>query len=101
MTVRKTEWQRTIERKLGDHEKKLSEQEKANAVYAALQQEQRKHLDERFSRVQDNVNQIKKDLTSDVTEIKSGINKVLWAFGAAIIIAIVQFVLAGGLKIPV
>lgn len=100
MTVRgRTEWQKFVDDKLKDHDKRLSEQEKANAVYQALQEEQRKHLNDRFNRIQDNINQTKADLIEDVSTIKTGINKILIAVLVAIALAFVQFVIKGGLNI--
>lgn len=100
MTVRgRTEWQKLVDDKLKDHDKRLTEAEKEQAVYKALSEEQRKFVMDRFNRVQDNINQTKTDLTSEITGIKSGINKVLWAIGAAVVLAVVQFIMAGGLKL--
>lgn len=101
MTVRgRTEWQRLVDDKLKDHDQRLTMAEKEQAVYQALSEEQRKFVLDRFNRVQDNISQTRTDLTKEVTSIKSGINKVLWAIGLAIAVAFVQFLLAGGIKVP-
>ena|SRR5687768_6619784 len=100
MTIRgKTEWQKLVDEKLKDHEKRLGDYEKEQAVYKALAEEQRRHINERFNRVQDNVTQTKADLTKDLTSIKSGINKVTWLIVAVFIAGVAQFVLKGGLNI--
>lgn len=96
----RTEWQRLVDRKLGDHEKRLSEAEKEQAVYRAISEEQQKFVTDRFNRVQDNINSVRTELTQDISKINSGINRVLWAVGLAILAAFVQFILAGGIKVP-
>lgn len=101
MTVRgRTEWQKFVDDRLRDHDKRLTETEKGQAVFAALNEEQRKYINDRFNRIQDNVTQTKTDLTKEFSSIKSGISKVLWAIGLAVVLAIVQFLLAGGVKLP-
>ena len=95
----RTEWQKLVDDKLNDHDRRLTEHEKENAVYRALQDEQRQHLNNRFDRLQDNINNTKTDLTAQVNTIKSGINRVLWAIGIAVALAIVQWILAGGLTV--
>lgn len=100
MTARgRTEWQKLVDAKLSDHDKRLTEAEKEQAVYKALAEEQREFVMDRFNRVQDNINQTKTDLTEDISSIKSGINRVLWVVGGAIVLAFVQWLLAGGLTI--
>lgn len=54
----------------------------------AVQAEQQKHMDARFDR-----------LEKDNNEIKAGLMKVAWTFGAAIIVAVAAFVVSGGLKV--
>lgn len=101
MTVRgRTEWQKLVDDKLKDHDRRLTEAEKEQAVYMALSEEQRKFVMDRFNRVQDNINSTRQDLTHDITSIKTGINRVLWAVGLAILAAFVQFILAGGIQVP-
>lgn len=95
----RTEWQRFVDATLQEHDKRLTEAEKEYAVYKALQEEQRKYLNDRFNRMQDNINQTRADLTTDVTAIKSGINRILWAVGLAMLAGLLQFVLNGGLKV--
>lgn len=85
---------------MGDHEKRLTDAEKEHAVYKAVAEEQQKFVMDRFNRIQDNIAQTRAELTSDIAKINSNINKVLWAIGAAVILAFVQFVIAGGLKLP-
>jgi len=97
---RKTEWQLLVDRKLGDHEKRLSDAEKEHAVYKAVAAEQQKFVMDRFNRIQDNIAETRNELTSDISKINSNINKVLWAIGAAVILAFVQFVVSGGLRLP-
>lgn len=99
-TVRgRTEWQKLVDNKLYDHDKRLTQAEKEQAVYKALADEQQKFVMDRFNRIQDNINQTKTDLTKDITSIKSGINRVLWIAGGAIVLAVIQWLLAGGLTI--
>ena len=99
-TVRgRTEWQKFVDAKLTDHDKRLTAQEKANAVYQALQEEQRKYLNDRFNRTQDNINNTKADLSNEIMSIKSGVNRMLWIVGGAVALGIVQWVLAGGLTV--
>jgi uncharacterized protein YpuA (DUF1002 family) len=101
MTVRgRTEWQKLVDDKLKDHDRRLTEAEKEQAVYMALSEEQRKFVMDRFNRVQDNINSTRQDLTHDITSIKAGINRVLWAVGLAILAAFVQFILSGGIRVP-
>jgi hypothetical protein len=97
MVDNRTEWEKLVNTRLSDHEQRLTEHEKEQAVYKALADEQRFHLNERFNRVQDNITQTKKDLTEDIASIKSGINRVTWAVGFAILAGITQFILRGGL----
>lgn len=99
-TVRgRTEWQKFVDNKLHDHDKRLTQAEKEQAVYKALADEQQKFVMDRFNRIQDNINQTKSDLTKDITSIKSGINRMLWVVGGAVVLAIIQWLLAGGLTI--
>lgn len=95
----RTDWQKFVDSKLADHDKRLTEAEKEQAVYRALAQEQREFVMDRFNRVQDNINQTKKDLTDDVATIRSGINRVLWIVGGAIVLGITNWVLSGGLTV--
>lgn len=98
MTVRgKTEWQKLVDEKLRDHDKRLTDFEKEQAVYQALAEEQRKQINDRFNRVQDNVTQTRTDLTKETTSIKSGINKVAWLVIAVFIAGVAQFIMKGGL----
>lgn len=99
MVHERTEWQKFVDAKLSDHDKRLTEQEKANAVYQVLQEEQRKYLNDRFNRTQDNINSTKKDLTDQITSIRSGINKMLWIVGGAVVLAVIQWILSGGLTV--
>lgn len=107
----RTEWQKQVDAILKGLDKRMTEFETQNAVYRALQDEQRKQLDDRFARVQDNitntnkelsakVDSVKASLTADFSTIKSAINKVLTAVLIAIMIAFVNYALQGGLKIP-
>lgn len=85
---------------MGDHEKRLTDAEKEHAVYKAVADEQQKFVMDRFNRIQDIIAQTRAELTSDIAKINSNINKVLWAIGAAVILAFVQFIVAGGLRLP-
>ncbi len=96
-TDSRTEWEKLVNSRLTDHEQRLTEHEKEQAVYKALASEQRYHLNERFNRVQDNITQTRKDLSEDIASIKSGINRVTWAVGLAILAVVMQFILRGGL----
>lgn len=100
-----SEWQRSIEQTLDNHEKRLSDAEKESAVYKALQAEQARNLSDRFNRVQDNINDSRKaseiasaGLGNEIKAIKADIKKVLMAVVVAIALAFVQFVINGGLK---
>lgn len=104
-TRAQSEWQRSIEQTLDNHEKRLSDAEKESAVYKALQAEQARNLSDRFNRVQDNINDSRKaseiasaGLGSEIKAIKADIKKVLMAVVVAIALAFVQFVINGGLK---
>lgn len=89
MTVESnTAWKNNIDNIIAEHTERLTKFERDHAVSNAVQEEQRKHLDSRLNRIQDNIN-----------NINVGINKVLWAIGLAVMLALVQFVLAGGLKL--
>lgn len=83
---------RQIEERLNGHEKSI-------AIYEVLYQEQRKHIDERFNRMQTEIAQIKTDLNKDVSSVKSAINRVLFAVITAVVLAFVQFVIKGGLNV--
>lgn len=95
----RTEWQKLVDAKLDDHERRLNEHEKATAVFQALQEEQRKYLNDKFSRLQDNITQTKADLMKDVHSIKSAVNRVVLMIVSAVVLAIVNFIINGGLKI--
>lgn len=100
MTVRgRTEWQKLVDAKLNDHERRLNEHEKTSAVFQALQEEQRKYLNDKFNRVQDNITQTKADLTRDVHSIKSAVNRVVLMIISAVVLAIINFIINGGLKV--
>lgn len=99
MTVRgRSEWQKHIDARLEDHHNRLTEFEKEKAVYEAVAEEQRKYINDRFNRIQDNINATKNNLEISIKKISDGINKVLWAIGLAVVLAMVQFMLSGGLK---
>lgn len=83
---------RRVEERLNGHEKTI-------AIYEVLYQEQRKHIDERFNRMQTEIAQIKTDLNKDVSSVKSAINRVLFAVITAVVLAFVQFVIKGGLNV--
>lgn len=98
MTARgRTEWQKFVDDKLKDHDKRLSDAEKNHAVYEALAQEQKQYLQERFNRTQDNITATRLELAKEVNAIKSGVNKLLWAVGIIVATAIVRWILNGGL----
>lgn len=59
----------------------------------------RKYLNDRFNRVQDNIAQTKADLMKDVHSVKSAINRVVLMIVSAVVLAIVNFIINGGLKI--
>lgn len=99
-TIRgRTEWQRLVDDKLKSHDARLTEQEKTNAVYQALAEEQRKHINDRFNRMQDNITDTKTDLSKDLSSLKSSINRVLLAVVIAIVLAFIRVAMSGTLSI--
>jgi hypothetical protein len=106
-----TNWQKSVETAISDHSKRISEVEKSLAVYAAVSTEQSHSIQDRFNRMEHTLNtyridvtkeivDTKKDLLDEISPIKSSINKVLWAIGLVILAAATNFVLRGGLNLP-
>lgn len=95
----RTEWQKLVDSKLRDHDKRLSDAEKEYAVYQALSEERRLHMDSRFNSLEMALGQTKKDLTSDISGIKSLISRIAWLIIAAILVAAMNFALGGGFKL--
>lgn len=93
------EWQRYMEKTHADLSARVGEVEKGFAVFQAVAKEQQNFLQDRLNRVQDNINQTKKDLTDEIAPVKSGINKIVWAIALAIVAAITHWLLKGGLFI--
>lgn len=101
-------WQKTIEDMLTDHARRISDIEKSVAVFTAVASEQARTVQDRFNRVEDNIQSTKEDLKKEIAQtktdlnesiapIKSGINKVLWAVILGVLAVAVQWVLKGGL----
>jgi hypothetical protein len=55
-------------------------------IETAREQERRKHIDERFD-----------VLTEQLREVRNGIRKLVWIVGGAMLIAAANFIIRGGL----
>lgn len=54
----------------------------------AVEEVRRKHMDQRFDRVD-----------KEISDIKGGMTKVLWAVGLLVLTGVVNFILNGGLNV--
>ena len=93
------EWQRYMEKSYAELSTRLGEVEKGFAVFQAVAKEQQNFIQDKLNRVQDNINQTKKDLTEEIAPVKSGISKLMWGAGLAVVAAIVHWLLKGCLFI--
>ncbi|WP_157846019.1 hypothetical protein [Kiloniella litopenaei] len=79
--------------------KALEEWRNKQMIVQALSENNMKHMDERFDRVENAI----KGITDNIKEITESKNKVgsrvLWIVGTAVISAFVMFVINGGLSI--
>lgn len=98
MTVRpRTDWQKHIDQLVREQGTKIVQLEQNQAVYLALDKERGKHLDQRLTDIDDAIAGTKKALTDEVASIRGAVSKMLWVIGGAVVLALVQFVLNGGL----
>ena len=70
--------------------RKLEEWRQGQETRIAVEKEQRRHMDERFDRLE-------KDVSTGFKEIKGAFWKVLWAVSAIFIAGVMNWILKGGL----
>lgn len=100
MTTRpRTDWQKYIDTLVREYGVKLNQIEQDQAVYIALDKERSKHLDKRFTDIDAAIKNSKDTLTEQISSIRGAVAKMLWVIGGAVILAIVQFILSGGLAL--
>lgn len=78
--------QNTEDSRLRDMERRLYEIEKKLATGDISNQ----HTDEKF-----------KELREELKSLKVGINRILWSLGIVALTAIANFILQGGLNVPI
>lgn len=65
----------------------------------ALAELERRHIDERFDRLEQQQNQQSKDTQKGFDQINSYIRRIVWLIIGAVVLAIADFILRGGLTL--
>lgn len=65
----------------------------------AVEREQRKHMDERFDRLDTDIQKISRDGQENAKEVKGIFTKIVWAFFLSLMALVTNFIFKGGLII--
>lgn len=78
---------------------RLSEQERDTAVLKAVTEERRKHMDDRFDKLESKLIEFREESRASIAKIQGLFEKLLMLVAASIIGYIVKWLVSGGLSL--